>query len=73
MTPAMTQRIKGATYTGPETGWNVEPGLHALIRDSDKPGVVLAQFDDYHIARAGVDLSSGWHEFPKEHFKEDTL
>lgn len=70
-TPVVAPQIKGATYTGPETGWNVKPGLHALIQDSDKPEIVLAQFDDFHITRKGVDLSRGWHAFPKEHFKED--
>jgi len=65
--------MKHATYIGPECGWNVTPGNTALIRQSTKPGIVLAQFDDFHAARAGKDLAFGWHEFPAEHFELDPV
>lgn len=63
--------MRSATYIGPPTGWNIEAGMRAQVRDTDKPGVLLAQFDDFHARRKGKDLSSGWHEFPAEHFQID--
>jgi hypothetical protein len=61
--------MKHAEYIGPDCGWNVTKGMRALVRPSDKPGVVLAQFDDFNAARGGQDLAFGWHEFPAEHFE----
>lgn len=65
--------MKHATYIGPACGWNLEPGATALIQTSDKPGIVLAQFDAFHLQRNGKDLAYGWHEFPAEHFKVDEV
>lgn len=58
-----------AEYIGKPIGWNVRPGMRALIRPSDKSGVVLAQFNDFHARRAGKDLAFGWHEFPETDWK----
>lgn len=63
--------MQHATYIGPPCGWNVEAGMTALIRPSEVPGTVLAQFDDFHAARGGKDLCFGWHEFPAHHFRPD--
>lgn len=64
---------KHATYIGPDCGWNVTKGLKALIMPSDKPGVVLAQFDDFWVARSGRHLCFGWHEFPEGDFQLDNI
>lgn len=61
-----------ATYIGPSCGWNVESGQKALIRKGKSIDVVLAQFDDFYVSRAGKDLSHGWHEFSAADFKTDT-
>ena len=61
--------MERAMYIGPSCGWNVEPGDSVLIRESEKPDVVLVQFDDFNKHRAGVCLAFGWHEFPAEHFE----
>lgn len=67
----MVDSIKGATYIGPDCGWNVTAGLHALIRPSETEGCVLAQFDDFYVQRKGIDQCFGWHEYPTDHFKLD--
>lgn len=64
--------ITHATYIGPPCGWNVVPGMGALLQPGTTTGTVLAQFDAHHAQRNGKDLSVGWHEFPAEHFKPDT-
>lgn len=64
--------LKHATYVGPRCGMNIEPGMTAMIQtDSGKPGIVLAQFDDFWAYKDGKHLAFNWHEFPAEHFKED--
>lgn len=64
--------MKHGTYTGPPTGWNLKPGLKALIKPHPTdPAQVLAQFDDWHVGREGKDLAFGWHPFPAEHFSFD--
>jgi hypothetical protein len=60
-----------ATYIGPDVGWNIAAGMTALIRTTDNPDVVLAQFDDFHAQRESIDQSRGWHEYPASHFKVD--
>lgn len=67
----MDNRIVGATYVGPDCGWNVTAGLHALVRPSETPGDVLAQFDDFNVQRQGISLCFGWHKYPANHFKMD--
>lgn len=62
--------MKHATYIGPPCGWNVTPGMGALVQESpDKPQELLAQFDDFYAMRAGKDLGWGWHPFLKSEFK----
>lgn len=58
-----------ATYTGPPCGWNIEPGMRALVRQSEHAGKILAQFNEFHAQRGGIDQAFGWHEYPAEHFK----
>lgn len=64
--------MKHGTYIGPVCGWNIQPGATALIKASDKAGVVLVQFDDFTLQRKGVDQGFGWHEYPEEHFQIDS-
>jgi len=61
--------VSQATYIGPKCGWNITPGETALIKPSEKPGVVLAQFDNVALQRDGRDVGFGWHEFPADQFK----
>lgn len=61
--------MRSGTYIGPDVGLNVTAGQEALLRASDKPGVVLAQFDDFSMQRNGVNLAYGWHEFPATDFQ----
>lgn len=67
--------ITHATYIGPRGAWTWNPahGDTALVRQSDKPGVVLVQFDNTKLERGGEKLGFGWHEFPAEHFKPDAV
>lgn len=58
-----------AIYVGEKTGWNVTPGMGALIRPAENPDMVYAQFDDFHAQRQGKDLAFGWHLFPAKDFK----
>ena len=57
-------------YVGPLKHLQGEP---ALLMRSEKPGIVLAQFDD--LDRFDGDkaprLAFGWHEFREEDFKYD--
>ena len=64
--------MKHGNYIGADTGWNITKGMGALLRASDKPGVVLAQFDDFYAQREGVDLAFGWHEFKEGEFAVDS-
>lgn len=41
-------------------------GETALVRPSNKPGIVLAQFDNLTLEH----LAFGWHEFPEASFAE---
>ena len=61
-----------ATYIGPDVGWNVTKGLVALLMEGPTENEVLAQFNDFHIQRAGVDLAFGWHLFPRKDFEIDS-
>lgn len=64
--------MKSATYIGPDCGWNVRPGMRALIQPhATDPEKILAQFHDFEAQRAGLDLAFGWHEFKASEFKED--
>jgi hypothetical protein len=60
-----------ATYIGPDTGWNITEGMGALIKPCEKEGLVLAQFDDFHAQRAGINQCFGWHEYDSKFFKLD--
>lgn len=58
-----------ATYIGPKCGWNITPGETALIKPSEKPGIVLAQFDNLALVRDSESVAFGWHKFPADQFK----
>lgn len=63
--------MKHATYIGPPCDGTIKPGDTALVRPSEKPGVVLAQFDSFLVRRGGVPQHLGWHEYPAGHFEAD--
>jgi len=65
--------VRAATYIGPDTSWNITTGMRALVRQSETPGKVLAQFDDFYAQRKGVDQCFGWHEYNSEDFKLDDV
>ena len=64
-------KLKHAVYVGEDCGWNLTKGESALIKDSDKEGKVLAQFDSFYLLKGGKDLCYGWHEFNESDFEVD--
>jgi hypothetical protein len=45
-------------------------GKLALVREGEKPGTVLAQFNDMSLTYRNRTMGYGWHEFKVEEFSE---
>ena len=55
-------------YVGPEMALKSET---ALLRWSDVPGCILAQFDRILLVFDGKELHLNWHEFAEDDFVLD--